>query len=177
MPLHTVNFPSLRWMEEDHMSMCSFIISWWMINFHLHLWDSISCFLEGQCMNSLFISYVVFLWLGPFLRRLVLGFLSPFPLWPAFLYRYFIFRSFRSTKTFMGLLLCTLEPHVSSRLKYLWRSIPSLKLHSWPGERNFYHLKFRFHLYLRFFSAVWPSYLLCFSAWHLFMPYFPVKCW
>lgn len=57
------------------------------------------------------------------------------------------------------------------------RSIPSLKLHSWPGERNFYHLKFRFHLYLRFFSAVWRSYLLCFSAWHLFMPYFPVKCW
>ena len=43
--------------------------------------------------------------------------------------------------------------------------------------RNFYHLKFRFHLYLRFFSAVWRSYLLCFSAWHLFMPYFPVKCW
>ena len=103
--------------------------------------------------------------LGPFSGVWFLVSSLPFRFGPLlFILFYFIFRSFRWTKTFLGFLLCALE-HSFFEATLMAR-----------GEKLL-SFEVPFSFILRFFSAVWRSYLLCFSAWHLFMPYFPVKCW
>ena len=110
--------PKWRWMEEDHhVFIYHFLMDDQFFTFIYEILFPASWKANVWISCSLVMS--VSLWLGVWFLVSSLPFRFG-PLLFILFYRYFIFRSFRSTKTFMGFLLCTLEPHVSSRLKYLW---------------------------------------------------------
>ena len=114
--------PKWRWMEEDHhVFIYHFLMDDQFFTFIYEILFPASWKANVWISCSLVMSFSFDL--GPFSGVWFLVSSLPFrfgQLLFILFYRYFIFRSFRSTKTFMGFLLCTLEPHVSSRLKYLW---------------------------------------------------------